>query len=115
MSYSPYRSTRTTAANQATDTINAIDVVDYVAHHLIKHPANPKQCTCGWYLFTSSICGHQVAKVDFKCGTLMTVAGKGGFCKVPAPQTNIDPPRMNAVCGKCDYSSREGKARRHLC
>lgn len=78
---------------------------DVIKANLICNTAGKRNCTCGWYLLTSSICGHQFEKTKWACGARRNAMSNGVvFCYTPAPQHNIDPRRVNALCGRCDRS-----------
>jgi hypothetical protein len=65
-------------------TISPDRIPDTVRNNLINDLSNPNNCTCGWYLFTSSVCGHQFQRYPHCCGETTTKSGQSGFYKSPA-------------------------------
>lgn len=53
-----------------------------VQFRLVNNLDNPDNCTCGWYVYYSSICGHEYQEVPYRCVARTTPSGKSGFCKV---------------------------------
>ncbi|KAF1851059.1 uncharacterized protein K460DRAFT_361809 [Cucurbitaria berberidis CBS 394.84] len=72
-----------------------------VINRLVNSPTNPSNCTCGWYIYYSNVCGHPYQDVPHRCGRTTVPTGKSGFCKSPAPRHIVQAPQVAAQCRLC--------------
>jgi hypothetical protein len=83
------------------DTISLNEIDDDISKRLVHHPGNPNGCTCGIYVYLSSVCGHMMSHDELKCGSNIDPATQSPrFCAFP-PYHIIEHPRVHHSCVDC--------------